>query len=86
MIFFEVLIFSSSPKLNFFMKTPEATATAAAGVAIFSAHDSISSKPFVNRVTNFGVAANEAILKEKINIKENMNIYEKIFLIEKHLL
>lgn len=74
MIFFEVLIFSSSPKLNFFMKTPDATATAAAGVAIFSAHDSISSKPVVNLVTNFGVAANEVILKEKTKIRENNNI------------
>jgi hypothetical protein len=55
--FLAVLIFSSSPKLNFFINTPEATATAAAGVAIFSAQDSMSSNPFVKRVTNLGVAA-----------------------------
>ena len=64
------------------MKTPEATATAAAGVAIFSAHDSISSNPFVNFVTNFGVAANEMLLKQKVNTKDNRNIKVNNFLIK----
>ena len=41
--FFPVRIFSSSPKLNFFIKTPVPTATAAAGVAIFKSQPSISS-------------------------------------------
>lgn len=43
-IFLPVLIFSSSPKLNFFIKTPLPTATAAAGVEICKIHFSIFSK------------------------------------------
>ena len=39
--FFPTLILSSSPKLNFFIKTPAQTATAAAGVDRLTSQDSI---------------------------------------------
>ena len=47
-IFLPVLIFSSSPKLNFFIKTPEPTATAAAAVerARSSCEDGTHRVPF----------------------------------------
>ena len=55
--FFPVLIFSSSPKLNFLINAPEHIATAAAGVDIFIIHVSISSKAFVSFPINLGVEA-----------------------------
>ena len=57
MIFFPVAIRVSSPKLNFFIKTPVPTATAAAGVDNVIIQSSIFSKAFVSFVTNFGSAA-----------------------------
>ena len=42
-IFLPILILSSSPKLNFFIKTPVPTATAAAGVDNFMIQFSILS-------------------------------------------
>ena len=55
MIFFAVLIRSSSPKLNFFINTPAATATAAAGVANFNSQSSIFSKAEFSLSTKAGV-------------------------------
>ena len=54
MIFLPVRIFSSSPKLNFFMNTPVPTATAAAGVESFKIQLSIFSKAELILVTIFG--------------------------------
>ena len=51
----DVVIFSSSPKLNFFINTPVPTATVAAGVASFRSHSSILVKASFNLVTIFGV-------------------------------
>ena len=50
--FLPVRILSSSPKLNFFINTPVAIATAAAGVAKLISHDSIFSKAEFSFVTN----------------------------------
>ena len=52
--FFPILILSSSPKLNFFINTPEATATAAAGVERLTSHDSIFWNAEFNVEINFG--------------------------------
>ena len=52
--FLPVRIFSSSPKLNFFINTPVPTATAAAGVEIFNIQPSISSKAELMVVINLG--------------------------------
>ena len=52
--FFPVLIFSSSPKLNFRIRAPEQTATAAAGVEIFIIQLSISSNAELSLETIFG--------------------------------
>ena len=57
--FFPVRIFSSSPKLNFFIKTPVPTATAAAGVDNFKIHPSIFSKAKFNLFIICGSAAND---------------------------
>ena len=54
MIFFPILILSSSPKLNFFIKTPVPTATAAAGVDNFKSQLSIFSKAELILEINFG--------------------------------
>ena len=56
-MFLPVLIFSSSPKLNFFIKIPVLTATAAAGVDSFISHVSIFSKAFTIVETKAGYAA-----------------------------
>lgn len=73
-IFLPVLIFSSSPKLNFFIKTPVPTATAAAGVASFMSHFSISEKAELSFVTNFGSPKAMTGDKEKIiNKIKNIN-------------
>ena len=61
--FLPVLIFSSSPKLNFFIKIPVPTATAAAGVDIFKIQPSISSKAELIFPTSFGSAAKEKVFK-----------------------
>ena len=53
-IFLPVLSLSSSPKLNFFIKIPEPTATAAAGVEILKSQLSIVSKALVIVFTSFG--------------------------------
>ena len=42
--FFPIRNLSSSPKLNFFIKIPVQTATAAAGVDNLTSHDSIFEK------------------------------------------
>ena len=54
---------SSSPKLNFFINTPAATATAAAGVAKLTSQDSIFSKAEFKVVINFGYAEKEIFEK-----------------------
>ncbi len=50
-------ILSSSPKLNFFIKIPVPTATAAAGVASFRSHFCMDSKAEFNLLTILGSAA-----------------------------
>ncbi len=58
---------SSSPKLNFFIKIPVPTATAAAGVDILISHVSIDSNAEVNVLINFGYAAKDEL--ENVNKK-----------------
>lgn len=55
--FFPVLIFSSSPKLNFFIKAPVATEIPAAGVASANSQDCMLSNAFCNFEINIGYAA-----------------------------
>ena len=63
-----ILSLSSSPKLNFFINNPTATATAAAGVANFSIQLSIFSKALTSLFTNLGYAEQEKEEKEKKKI------------------
>ena len=74
--FFPVLIFSSSPKLNFRIRAPEQIATAAAGVDILRIHSSISLNASFTLFTNFGVDAKAWI--EKINSNNITKIKLKI--------
>lgn len=67
---FPVRIRSSSPKLNFFIRTPEPTAIAAAGVDIAIIHDSIFSKAEFKVEINFGYAQKEGCAKTN-KIKKN---------------
>lgn len=62
---------SSSPKLNFFIKTPDPTAIAAAGVEILIIQDSIFSKAEFRVVISLGYAAKEQFAKVNKNIKNN---------------
>ncbi|MBR2240645.1 MAG: hypothetical protein IJ890_04635 [Clostridia bacterium] len=66
--FLPIRILSSSPKLNFFINTPLATATAAAGVARLTIQDSIFSNAEFKVEINFGYAANEIFENKKIKI------------------
>ncbi len=70
-IFLPVLIFSSSPKLNFFhKKTPLPTATAAAGVDICKIHFSMFSKAELILLTICGLPqARDVTDREFNNIK-----------------
>ena len=74
--FFPVLIFSSSPKLNFLIRAPEQIATAAAGVDILIIQFSISLNASFTLFTNFGVDAKAWI--EKINSNNITKIKLKI--------
>ena len=67
LIFFRDEFFLRLRKLNFLIKIPVPTATAAAGVASFKIHPSISSKPDCNLDTIFGSAANVEVGANKIN-------------------
>ena len=87
--FFPVRIFSSSPKLNFFINTPVPTATAAAGVAIFNSQPSISSKALLIVLISFGSPkAKEIEGMQKIRMKlinainniEKDNVFNRFFL------
>ena len=77
-IFFPVLILSSSPKLNFFIKTPVPTATAAAGVASLINQSSIFEKAESSLDINFGSDANDEVGKiknsKKYKISKNIKI------------
>ena len=64
---FPVLSLSSSPKLNFFIKIPVPTATAAAGVAIFKNQLLILSKALVIVFTSFGYDA-KLVRDKKLSI------------------
>ena len=55
--FFPALIFSSSPKLNFFIKAPVAIEIPAAGVAKAKSHDCMLSNAPFSFETNVGYAA-----------------------------
>ena len=63
-IFLPALSLSSSPKLNFFIKIPEPTATAAAGVEILKSQLSIVSKALVIVFTSFGYAPKLNVQKQ----------------------
>ena len=76
MIFLPVLIFSSSPKLNFRMKTPVPIATAAAGVASFISQSFILEKALFSFETSLGVVAK---LKLGNNIRTKSTIIKIIF-------
>ena len=82
--FFPVLIFSSSPKLNFCIKSPEPTATAAIGVASFISHDSMFWNAFSIVLTSFGVPAHKLIfVNSNISTTDNINIkfIKNVFLV-----
>ena len=71
-IFFPILMRSSSPKLNFFIKTPVPTATAAAGVESFKSQLSMFSKAEFILDTNLGSPkANTECPKIKNKMIEN---------------
>ena len=78
-IFFPVRIRSSSPKLNFFIKIPVPTATAAAGVASFISQSLISSNAESSLDINLGSAAKTLVEKNKKNIIINKKIISIFF-------
>ena len=73
-IFLPVLILSSSPKLNFFIKIPVPTATAAAGVESFKIQLSILLNALSNFETSLGVAAKTLVPKLIAKTKLKINI------------
>ena len=80
--FLPVLIFSSSPKLNFFIKAPVAIEIPAAGVASANNHVCIDSNASCKVEINFGYAAYDfveiIIIKiEIIWIRKRNQIYHK---------
>ena len=77
--FLPVLIFSSSPKLNFFIKAPVAIEIPAAGVASANNHVCIDSNASCKVEINFGYAANDFVEIIIIKIEIILKTY-KIFL------
>ena len=78
-IFLPVLIFSSSPKLNFLINTPLPTATAAAGVEIFKIQLSILSKAEFILFTIWGSPKAKVQIENKlIKIIKKVNIKKSI--------
>jgi hypothetical protein len=73
-IFLDILILSSSPKLNFLINRPMAKETAAAGVASFIHHFSISLKEEFNLFTILGAKAKIELNWEKIKKQKTMII------------
>lgn len=84
--FFPALIFSSSPKLNFFIKAPVATEMPAAGVASARSHDCMLSKALCNFTTSVGYAAYEFVVLSTINIIITSIVYLIFILITNHFL
>ena len=86
--FFPALIFSSSPKLNFFIKAPVATDIPAAGVASARSHDWILSNALWSLATKVGYAAFAMLYLENNIVKliTNINSIFIIFLMINHTL
>ena len=70
--FFPVLIFSSSPKLNFFINKPVVAEIAAAGVANAVSQSCTVPNAPINVEINFGYAAYECFALNKIKINTNI--------------